>query len=401
MCPTQVVVVIFLWTLLPDLFPICLRQFKLNVFLLLFSLFESAVWSFLACSFYLITDFHAPPSPPLHVMPGPTSVTVGQAAGPHTPKCKLTGTTPVVRSTTGLQKTSSTLYIFFSVQNDGDQCDSCGNLLNPTDLINPKCKLTGTMPVVRSTARLPKKQHFIPLLLCAGCRGDQCDSCGNLLNSTDLNNPKCKLAGTTPVVRSTTGSQTNTALYNNVSDLSFSMQDARGDQCDSCGNLLNPTDLINPKCKLTGTTPVLRTTKHIFLDLPKLSPQLQAYITDTSSKGGWSNNCVQVMPCPAKCPALPCSAQCPALPCPVPCPALPSILPCPAKCPALPCQVPCPTLPWRQTSGSTAMPCAWAGCCPCMRANLRACVCACVLVALPFAFAVLSLSAMLHSHGSR
>ncbi|DBA80051.1 hypothetical protein WJX79_001269 [Trebouxia sp. C0005] len=71
-------------------------------------------------------------------------------------------------------------------------------------------------------------------------------------------------------------------------------EDARGDQCDSCGNLLNPTDLINPKCKLTGTTPVLRTTKHIFLDLPKLSPQLQAYITDTSNKGGWSNNCVQV-----------------------------------------------------------------------------------------------------------
>ena len=74
-------------------------------------------------------------------------------------------------------------------------------------------------------------------------------------------------------------------------------QDARGDQCDSCGNLLNPTDLINPKCKLTGTTPVLRTTKHIFLDLPKLSPQLQAYITEASNKGGWSSNCVQVTPC--------------------------------------------------------------------------------------------------------
>ena len=148
----------------------------------------------------------------------------------------------------------------------------------------------------------------------------------------------------------------NTALYNNVSHLLIAMQDARGDQCDSCGNLLNPTDLINPKCKLTGTTPVLRTTKHIFLDLPKLSPQLQAYITDTSSKGGWSNNCVQVMPCPAlPCPSLPCpalpSALPSALPCPAYCPALPSVLPCPARCPAdcpaLPCQVPCPALPWR------------------------------------------------------
>ena len=72
------------------------------------------------------------------------------------------------------------------------------------------------------------------------------------------------------------------------------MQDARGDQCDKCSNLLNPTDLVNPRCKLTGTTPVLRSTKHIFLDLPKLSPQLQAYITSASNKGGWSNNCVQV-----------------------------------------------------------------------------------------------------------
>jgi len=151
-----------------------------------------------------------------------------------------------------------------------------------------------------------------------------------------------------------------------VTHLLFTIQDARGDQCDSCGNLLNPTDLINPKCKLTGTTPVLRTTKHIFLDLPKLSPQLQAYITDTSSKGGWSNNCVQVMPCPAKCSALPC----PALPCQVPCLALPSALPCqvfcPAKCPALPCQVPC---------SQAVLPCPVLG-----LGAVRACVQICVLV---------------------
>ena len=72
------------------------------------------------------------------------------------------------------------------------------------------------------------------------------------------------------------------------------MQDARGDQCDKCGRLLNPTELINPKCKLTGTTPVLRSTQHIFLDLPALTPQLQAYIDRTSRLGGWSANCVQV-----------------------------------------------------------------------------------------------------------
>eukprot|EP00201_Polytomella_parva_P009407 CAMPEP_0175050128 /NCGR_PEP_ID=MMETSP0052_2-20121109/7098_1 /TAXON_ID=51329 ORGANISM="Polytomella parva, Strain SAG 63-3" /NCGR_SAMPLE_ID=MMETSP0052_2 /ASSEMBLY_ACC=CAM_ASM_000194 /LENGTH=595 /DNA_ID=CAMNT_0016314319 /DNA_START=12 /DNA_END=1799 /DNA_ORIENTATION=+ len=71
-------------------------------------------------------------------------------------------------------------------------------------------------------------------------------------------------------------------------------EDARGDQCDACGNLLNPTELINAKCKFSGTTPVVRSTKHLFLDLPKLSDQLQAYIDNTSRLGGWTNNCLQV-----------------------------------------------------------------------------------------------------------
>jgi len=71
-------------------------------------------------------------------------------------------------------------------------------------------------------------------------------------------------------------------------------QDARGDQCDNCGNLLNPTELLNPKCKFTGTTPVLRPTRHLYIDLPKLTPQLQKYIDATSQLGGWSTNCVQV-----------------------------------------------------------------------------------------------------------
>ncbi|KAF5843267.1 methionyl-tRNA synthetase [Dunaliella salina] len=71
-------------------------------------------------------------------------------------------------------------------------------------------------------------------------------------------------------------------------------EDARGDQCDGCGALLNPTELINPKCKMTGTTPVKRETKHLFLDLPRLSPALQEYITKTSQLGGWTSNCVQV-----------------------------------------------------------------------------------------------------------
>jgi methionyl-tRNA synthetase len=46
---------------------------------------------------------------------------------------------------------------------------------------------------------------------------------------------------------------------------------ARGDQCDNCNTLLDPKDLINPRSKVDGSTPVIRETEHFFLDLPKLA----------------------------------------------------------------------------------------------------------------------------------
>lgn len=48
-------------------------------------------------------------------------------------------------------------------------------------------------------------------------------------------------------------------------------EDARGDQCDGCGKLLDATDLVNPKCHLCRETPKLKHSKHIFLDLDRLS----------------------------------------------------------------------------------------------------------------------------------
>ncbi|CAG9463377.1 unnamed protein product [Pedinophyceae sp. YPF-701] len=68
--------------------------------------------------------------------------------------------------------------------------------------------------------------------------------------------------------------------------------DARGDQCDGCGNLLNPTELIEPRCKFTGTKPVMRKTKHAFLDLPQLEGELKKYVEAASAQGGWSANCL-------------------------------------------------------------------------------------------------------------
>lgn len=46
--------------------------------------------------------------------------------------------------------------------------------------------------------------------------------------------------------------------------------DAKGDQCDGCGKLINATELINPTCTSCNSTPEVRQSKHIFIDLPKI-----------------------------------------------------------------------------------------------------------------------------------
>ena len=57
---------------------------------------------------------------------------------------------------------------------------------------------------------------------------------------------------------------------------------ARGDQCDHCNTLLDPKDLINPRSRTDGSTPVLRSTEHFFLDLPKLA---EAGLTEWLQQG--------------------------------------------------------------------------------------------------------------------
>ncbi|XP_071721671.1 methionine--tRNA ligase, cytoplasmic-like [Rutidosis leptorrhynchoides] len=67
---------------------------------------------------------------------------------------------------------------------------------------------------------------------------------------------------------------------------------ARGDQCEKCGKLLNPTELKDPRCKVCGNTPRIRETDHLFLELPMLKDKLVEYINKTSVAGGWSQNAV-------------------------------------------------------------------------------------------------------------
>jgi len=55
---------------------------------------------------------------------------------------------------------------------------------------------------------------------------------------------------------------------------------ARGDQCDNCGSLLDPADLIDPRSKVDGKPPEFRETKHLFFDLPAFADRLTAWIED-------------------------------------------------------------------------------------------------------------------------
>jgi methionyl-tRNA synthetase len=65
-------------------------------------------------------------------------------------------------------------------------------------------------------------------------------------------------------------------------------ESARGDQCDNCGNQLDPADLINPRSKINGETPVFRETEHFFLDLPAFAEVLGSWLQ--AKAGHWRPN---------------------------------------------------------------------------------------------------------------
>jgi methionyl-tRNA synthetase len=62
---------------------------------------------------------------------------------------------------------------------------------------------------------------------------------------------------------------------------------ARGDQCDNCGNQLDPVDLINPRSRINGETPRFVETQHFFLDLPALADALGEWL---KSRTDWRPN---------------------------------------------------------------------------------------------------------------
>jgi hypothetical protein len=71
--------------------------------------------------------------------------------------------------------------------------------------------------------------------------------------------------------------------------------DARGDQCDKCGKLLNSFELKSPYCKVNREHAVeVRSSTHLFLDLPKLEPRLREWISRSAAEGAWTSNTVAV-----------------------------------------------------------------------------------------------------------
>ncbi len=71
-------------------------------------------------------------------------------------------------------------------------------------------------------------------------------------------------------------------------------EEARGDQCEHCGKLLDPTELKNPRCSSCNATPEIRSTKHLYIDLPGILPEYDQWMKKASVDGQWSRNALQM-----------------------------------------------------------------------------------------------------------
>ncbi len=70
--------------------------------------------------------------------------------------------------------------------------------------------------------------------------------------------------------------------------------DARGDQCESCGELLEPSELQTPRCSTCGASPEPKETKHLYINLPKIQEKYKKWMEQASVAGGWSENATRM-----------------------------------------------------------------------------------------------------------
>ncbi len=70
-------------------------------------------------------------------------------------------------------------------------------------------------------------------------------------------------------------------------------EEARSDECENCGALYDPSELKNPRSKISGATPTLKETSHYFFPLGKYQPELEKYVNEMNEKYGWKENVLQ------------------------------------------------------------------------------------------------------------
>jgi len=70
-------------------------------------------------------------------------------------------------------------------------------------------------------------------------------------------------------------------------------EEARSDECENCGSLYDPSELKNPKSKISGGSPTLKETSHYYFPLGKYQPALEKYVNEMNEKYGWKENVLQ------------------------------------------------------------------------------------------------------------
>ncbi|MBV6445023.1 MAG: Methionine--tRNA ligase [Ignavibacteriaceae bacterium] len=70
-------------------------------------------------------------------------------------------------------------------------------------------------------------------------------------------------------------------------------ENARSDECENCGALYDPSELIDPVSKISGQRPELKETSHWFFPFGKFQERLESYIAEMDEKYGWKDNVLQ------------------------------------------------------------------------------------------------------------
>lgn len=81
-------------------------------------------------------------------------------------------------------------------------------------------------------------------------------------------------------------------MYGTCPDTTCNYDNAKGDQCDSCGKVYNSIELRNPKCSICHSIPKIEESNHVFINLPNIQNQVEEFVNNKVSNNKWSQNCV-------------------------------------------------------------------------------------------------------------